>query len=35
MKISVVACVAAMFYLGLFPGALLTMTGKAVSVLAH
>ena len=35
MKASVAACVAGMFYLGLFPGALLTMTNKAVSVLAH
>ncbi|HEX5218261.1 MAG TPA: NADH-quinone oxidoreductase subunit N [Verrucomicrobiae bacterium] len=35
MKASVAACVAGMFYLGLFPGALLTMTSKAVSVLAH
>jgi NADH-quinone oxidoreductase subunit N len=35
MKASVAACVAGMFYVGLFPGALLTMTNKAVSVLAH
>ena len=35
MKTVVAACVAGMFYLGLFPGKVLTVTTKAVSVLAH
>jgi NADH-quinone oxidoreductase subunit N len=35
MKISLAVCVAGMFYLGLFPGALLTAATRAVSVLGH
>jgi NADH-quinone oxidoreductase subunit N len=35
MKLSVLVCVAGMFYLGLFPGTLLSVTTRAVSVLGH
>ena len=35
MKISVAVCVAGMFYLGLFPGAVLTAAMRAVNALGH
>ena len=35
MKLSVLVCVAGMFYLGLFPGTVLTAATRAVSVFGH
>jgi NADH:ubiquinone oxidoreductase subunit 2 (subunit N) len=35
MKISVVACVTGIFYLGLFPGALVNVAVEATKILRH